>query len=117
MMKTSAPTSSSEAYWGTNWSEGVCRDFRFGIADRRFVRKICTSDYRLSKIDFRESIIARADLCYKSAGVNPKSETQAIAKCEIEGFMEKTEKKKNRRFSREFKIAAVRRVLAGEHAG
>jgi transposase-like protein len=31
--------------------------------------------------------------------------------------MEKTVKKKNRRFSREFKIAAVRRVLAGEPLG
>jgi transposase-like protein len=31
--------------------------------------------------------------------------------------MEKTVKKKNRRFSREFKITAVRRVLAGEPLG
>ena len=31
--------------------------------------------------------------------------------------MEKAVKKKNRRFSREFKIAAVKRVLAGEPLG
>jgi len=28
-------------------------DLSFAFADRRFVRKICVSDYRFSKIDYR----------------------------------------------------------------
>jgi transposase-like protein len=38
---------------------------------------------------------------------------QQLAKCEIEGFM-KTRVNGRRKFSREFKVAAVRRVLEGE---
>jgi len=45
--------------------------------------------------------------------VNPKSETPKLAKYDKKGFM-KTTADGHRCFSREFKIAAVRRVLAGE---
>src|SRR5262245_28421075 len=48
-----------------------------------------------------------------SPGVNPKSETPKLAKYDKKGFM-KTTADGHRCFSREFKIAAVRRVLAGE---
>src|SRR5215510_3227517 len=50
---------------------------------------------------------------YKSVGVNPKSETPKLAKYDKKGFM-KTTADGHRCFSCEFKIAAVRRVLAGE---
>ena len=46
-------------------------------------------------------------------GVNPKSETQELAKYDKKGFM-KTTADGHRCFSQEFKIRAVRRVLAGE---
>ena len=47
------------------------------------------------------------------AGVNPKSETRKLANWDKKGFMKITADG-HRCFSREFKIAAVRRVLAGE---
>ena len=49
----------------------------------------------------------------QSAGVNPKSETPKLAEYDKKGFM-KTTADGHRCFSRSFKIAAVRRVLAGE---
>jgi len=42
-------------------------DVKFETADRRFVTKICISEKPIIDIDFRESIIANADLCYKLA--------------------------------------------------
>jgi transposase len=50
---------------------------------------------------------------WRVVGVNPKSETPKLAKYDKKGFM-KTTADGHRCFSREFKIAAVRRVLAGE---
>ena len=38
---------------GASRSGRICSDFRFGIADRRFVRKISDSNNRFSKIDNR----------------------------------------------------------------
>jgi transposase len=68
-------------------------------------------DEALSPISLR---IVLLQICIQQPpGVNPRSETPKLAKYDKKGFM-KTTADGHRCFSREFKIAAVRRVLAGE---